>query len=538
MRICATPLIVMLGAVSAVRAAPASYVFEEHYFDSADRTELHADVWRPSDGVPRPVLMTITSYGSHSPPAPVGGGSRSLGASEPDPPLFAKRVRAFEHGYVVVSVDVPGTGGSAGCYDFGGPGEQLAVKAAVEWAAAASWSNGRVGVAGGSYDGWTGVMALAMQPRGLVAVMAASPVVSPYDTQYDGAVPTLITPLIGPTHEVTSLRPPMLPDDQRYVRNQLPADRVCEDIVAAQHDPDPNSSFWEPRELAQRAAESDVPVLAYQGALDMNVTPEAMMNLVPGLDVEYLQFLQDEHALPNGVAFARAERFFALHLLGEHSSVLDPRVVVQEAPSLRWRHEESWPPADAAPFVVGLRAGTYIDARGNWSGDVIRIGTNRVADASGSLPTGRGIWSFTPPLDREVHIAGSGTVTMTANGPERARVVVLLYDVSPDGSALMIARGASVLGDGSLEIPLAPQDWRVERGHRLGALITASDDSWYLPHPGTGRTVVVETGTLTVPVLSSARTAFVAGQRGWAFDDIKRPIHIDRATIEEGTVGP
>ena len=50
----------------------------------------------------------------------------------------------FEKGYTYVMVDLRGTGGSSGCNDWGGPGEQTDVKAAVEWAASREWSTGKV----------------------------------------------------------------------------------------------------------------------------------------------------------------------------------------------------------------------------------------------------------------------------------------------------------------------------------------------------------------------------------------------------------
>ena len=43
--------------------------------------------------------------------------------------------------------------------------------AAVEWSARQPWSTGKVGLLGKSYDGWTGLMAIANRPQGLAAVL-------------------------------------------------------------------------------------------------------------------------------------------------------------------------------------------------------------------------------------------------------------------------------------------------------------------------------------------------------------------------------
>ena len=69
--------------------------------------------------------------------------------------------RPWANGYTVVLVDLRGFGGSSGCNDFGGPGEQKDVHTAVEWAAGQDWSTGKVGLFGKSYDGWTVIMGMA-----------------------------------------------------------------------------------------------------------------------------------------------------------------------------------------------------------------------------------------------------------------------------------------------------------------------------------------------------------------------------------------
>ena len=90
----------------------------------------------------------------------------------------------MEKGYTWVQVDLRGFGGSSGCLDWGGPGEQADVKAAVEWAAAQPWSTGKVGMYGKSYDGVTGLIGIAQQPQGLAAVVSQEPVYDLYRYLY------------------------------------------------------------------------------------------------------------------------------------------------------------------------------------------------------------------------------------------------------------------------------------------------------------------------------------------------------------------
>ena len=72
----------------------------------------------------------------------------------------------MERGYTFVMVDLRGFGGSTGCLDWGGPGEQADVVSAVEWAASQPWSTGKVGMYGKSYDGVTGLIGVNQQPEG------------------------------------------------------------------------------------------------------------------------------------------------------------------------------------------------------------------------------------------------------------------------------------------------------------------------------------------------------------------------------------
>lgn len=151
----------------------AGATWDEEWIRSGDGTRLHADVFRPASLGPEdrtPVVLTVTPFNT-------AGGSATPGA------VYAA-AGIFPAGYTLVTVNLRGYGGSEGCGDLGGPGEQADVEAAVEWAASQRWSTGRVGMWGHSYDAWTGIMALATRPKGLAAVIADAPVTDPYRVVY------------------------------------------------------------------------------------------------------------------------------------------------------------------------------------------------------------------------------------------------------------------------------------------------------------------------------------------------------------------
>ena len=116
---------------------------------------LYADVYRPLPAERRPVLLQRTPYGKSQ--ATVTG---------------IDYLRAARAGYVVVVQDVRGRFSSPGeFYPF--LHETADGYDTVEWCAAQHWSNGRVGMVGGSYLGATQWLAAMARPPHLRALFPA-----------------------------------------------------------------------------------------------------------------------------------------------------------------------------------------------------------------------------------------------------------------------------------------------------------------------------------------------------------------------------
>ncbi|MFP3961809.1 CocE/NonD family hydrolase [Actinomadura fulvescens] len=130
----------------------------------ADGVRLLADVQRPTQRgrvVPGrfPVLVQQTPY---------------VKTALALPPINWALVK---RGYVIVTVDVRGTGGSGGKWNIWGPPEHSDGKTVVEWAASEErpWSDGRVGLFGISYGGINQLFTASQQPKGLKAIAPAVP---------------------------------------------------------------------------------------------------------------------------------------------------------------------------------------------------------------------------------------------------------------------------------------------------------------------------------------------------------------------------
>ena len=194
-----------------------------------DGTRLHADVLRPSNlpaDAKTPVIVSVGPYFNHSgqtgPAGPVEGTPYDpTGPAGPSSRFydFVNGAQLMQRGYTYVMVDLRGFGGSSGCLDWGGPGEQSDVKAAVEWAATQPWSTGHVGMYGKSYDGVTGLIGVALKPAGLDAVVSQEPVYDMYRYLYSNRVRfanSLLTPALYTAIDAT---PGSIQDDPGYILN-------------------------------------------------------------------------------------------------------------------------------------------------------------------------------------------------------------------------------------------------------------------------------------------------------------------------------
>jgi putative CocE/NonD family hydrolase len=137
-----------------------------------DGVVLRANVDRPAAAGRYPALVIQTPYNKD------GGINSFLGGATQ---FFSSR------GYVVVTVDVRGTGSSGGQWDSFGRAEQRDGAEVVEWAARQRWSSGRVGLYGPSYMGLTQLYTAALRPPHLKAIFPIVPLADGYrDIVYSG----------------------------------------------------------------------------------------------------------------------------------------------------------------------------------------------------------------------------------------------------------------------------------------------------------------------------------------------------------------
>ena len=118
-------------------------------------------------------------------------------------------------------------------------------------------------------------------------------------------------------------------------------------------------------------------------------------------------------------------------------------------------------------------------------------------------PAGPGVATYTTPaLAREEVMIGATRVetAVEGNGSE-LQLNARLYDVFPDGTAVMVDRGVYRLADsdGRVRFFLHGNGWRFERGHRI-RIELAQDDSTYIKPALTPSSLILDGVTLRLPV--------------------------------------
>jgi predicted acyl esterase len=538
-------LLALLTLVPAAAAVPPGAEWSEEYVATPDGESLHLDVLRPAGlpaGARTPVIAVISPYLGHS-----GGGTAADPTATPGPSTrfddFLVGAKVFERGWSVVLADLRGSGGSSGCLDILGPGEQADIVTTVEWAAAQPWSTGKVAMYGKSYDGNTGVVGAALRPKGLAAVVAQQVVGDRYRGSYSGGVRYLQSfayPSVS--YGVGAELGFTLQDDPQYTLNSVGHSADCQAGLAGHYDPDPGTDFWTSRDFVAKGAGSTVPFLMTTGFLDANTNIGAgAIDFFGGLAgpkrlwLGWWDHVRGDDRVGDRLAMGRAGwydevmRFLDEHVRGIAPAVADPAVVVQGSDGT-WRSEAAWPPADAAAHTAPLRAGSYAD-------DGRNLGSNDSAAGPGGTggvdtTTGAGVWTLSPPLPHDAHLAGIPIARVDA-ASAGANLAVNLYDVDPAGRATMISRGAGLVADGTTEVAMYPTDWRLPAGHRLGVLVSGANVEAYL-HVPTGRTVQVTGGTIELPALRYRRSGDLPGEPAPRLEEFREaaPFDVDPAALE------
>ena len=196
---------------------------ESVYVPVADGTRIALDIFHPTrsgrkPNEPLPVAFQVTRYwrafelkdGSlRTGPGLLPPGESSADLRDPSLPLEGDEnvntdQELLRHGYIVVVMDSRGTGASFGTQTQDFSAEMSDMKQVIEWIAAQSWSDGKVGMYGVSWLGFIQFIAALGQPEPLKALFPAvanfpdfQRIGSPRGGYLKGAMLTMRKTLVG-----------------------------------------------------------------------------------------------------------------------------------------------------------------------------------------------------------------------------------------------------------------------------------------------------------------------------------------------------
>jgi predicted acyl esterase len=530
--------------------------WKQAYIEEEDGTVLHADILRPEGlaaDAKTPVILSIGPYFNHTgqtgPAGPAEGTSYDPFATPGPSNRFADFVLGADvirKGYTFVMVDLRGFGGSSGCLDWGGPGEQADVMAAIEWAASQQWSTGKVGTYGKSYDGVTGLLAEILQPKGLAAVVSQEPVYDMYRYLFADGIRFLNSLATPALYDAIAATPGSVADEPDYFIGSINSSQRpgCEAAnYGDQQDPNHDSEYWKQRDLIAKAGNGKTPLFMTQGFLENNTKPDGTWDFFNAVDApKRAWFGMWDHVRGNDVNeegrllmgrkgfFDEVMRFYGKWLKDEDPSVKDPKLVVQTNDGT-WRAETQWPPADSQVVDVPLTPGEYVDDRDTHA-------SNDGAHA-GSSP-GVGVWTISPPLSYEAHVSGVPRLTVDVEtSVPNANLAVAVFDIGEDNRATLIHRQGHLIPEsGTYDLTLYGNDWQIVPGHRIGVLISTAHAEWWLGAVPTNQTVSVTKATLELPFLRYSRPDHISGKAAVRLENYlaNTPIQLSGETIESGTV--
>ncbi|MEU4654255.1 CocE/NonD family hydrolase [Streptomyces sp. NPDC023723] len=537
---------------------PEGSVWTQQYFPSADDsgTELHADVLLP-ETLPKkkkvPVILSIGPYFAHS------GQTGPEGFSHTGPSArfqdFIEGADLFDNGYAFVMVDLRGFGGSTGCLDWGGPGEQADVEAAVAWAAKQPWSTGAVGMYGKSYDAVTGLIGNNLDQRALKAVVAQEPVWDMYQYIYSNGVPRPNVTGTADAYNSIATMEPMTDDDAYYQANARYEDTHPECLTensAGYRISDQWDEHWTSRDLAAMAKGSDTPLFVTQGFIENNTKPEEMEEYLDNHQgVERGWLGQWDHvrggdrvsdgrlAMGREGWYAETLSFYDQYLKGSKPTVRYPAYAVEDSTGA-WRAQRTWPVVERS-VDLSLGGGSYVDdggasARaaltasggtpapkqsqpsGRWDLEnapaTEQAAPKGLAEAqaetqrSGDITSSFFVWS--KPVQRDVRVTGTPQISLTARG--EGNIMLKLYDVAPDGSAVMFDEQVSLLESGRLTVDLKATDWTLTAGHVLAVEIGSIQTGSWRDTPS-GETIKVKNARLELALDDPADDVATQGDR-------------------------
>jgi predicted acyl esterase len=392
---------------------------------------LGANVYRPVDDEPHPVLLTVGPYGKDRHWADRDqqhardlGGGPFINWETPNPETWVPK------GYVVVRVDGRGTGASPGHLDLLAAENSEAYYDAVEWAAAQPWSTGRVGLLGISFYAMNQWGVAALRPPHLAAMVPWEAAADMY-RDFTRAGGILNSGFLSWWWPNTVL------NVQHGVDGSLSeADRAANRMESLndeclEHPLD--GPFYEQWNAALSQIETPLLSVGNWGNIGLHLRGNIEGFLNAASTDKWLRIIVGDHIHPfyEPESIELQERFLDHFLKGEDNGwEAEPRVMlaIRDADQTTWRGEEAWP----LPSTEWTEL--HLDA------SALSLGED-APEAEGAVAftaMEETLTFSTEPYATRTEITGPVVLTLTlSSSTTDADVFVRLGRIDPDGTDVM-----------------------------------------------------------------------------------------------------
>jgi X-Pro dipeptidyl-peptidase len=464
----------------------------------------------------------------------------------------ALRERYLARGYAIVQSETVGTASSDGCPTSGDRSEMLSVKAVIDWLAgrgvaydedgdevSATWSTGKVGMIGVSYNGTLPEMVATSGVKGLETIVPISAISSWYD--YYRANGLVVAPGTYQGEDTDVLARFVISDAQKA---ECESSMVGLDMAQDRGTGD-WTTFWKRRDYVRAADKVHASVFIVHGLNDWNVKTqnvEQFWNVLAKNDIpRKIWWHQGGHGgpagdtsyeLPDGTItnYTDTVNRWMDHWLYDvdNGAEDEPMAVVEREDSL-YRTYNSWPDSkveDRTYELSSIGSGTgalgMTDAPAAARQSFVDDGRNQRAEALVQQPDEANpnrLAYVTDDLSEDTRFSGivSVDLSMSVDSRRDANVTALLVDYGPTGTASIVTRGwmdpqnrnslskSESLKRGQLyglKFGMQPDDYVFAEGHRIGLVVISTDFDYTLrPEPGTKLTLDPRASTITLPVV-------------------------------------
>jgi X-Pro dipeptidyl-peptidase len=491
------------------------FTYERVRVEMRDGVKLSVDIWRPvtPKKVRVPVILSMTPY--HSLYFALDPQETNLPSG--DAAYFVPK------GYAYAQADVRGTWSSGGCWDYGGIKERHDGYDLVEWLGKRPWTNGRVAMTGGSYDGTTANAAAVENPPHLATIVPVSSISRWWGyayqqgarSSYSGESLDIDPPSDTPTDFMFAYGfvpppdPAALTDAQQLAMRWNLCDRVEQTLHGYDTEPD-YDAFWKERDYLRLAHKVKVPVLVAHGLLDFNVKTWEGTQWFQALDTEKAMVIgQWPHANPRSYWTEwdqLLERWYERWLYGVKNGVEDEPAVDVQTNDRKWHQHETWGEAKLKAFELPNEPFAYTDDGALTESEMLRGTTN--FDRFIRLKV---------PGTSNVRIQGRPVLRLQAAASQTStHFVAILLDVSDAGAQQVVSRaflnaryrdgfekGKDLEPDKryTFDLEFIDKDWVVEKDHHLELIIASSSNTWVFPDENRSENVLfLKDSSLLLPL--------------------------------------